>query len=121
MVKAKNKLLSAKEIDEIFAIFAHHNPEPKIELNYVNNFTLLIAVLLSAQATDKMVNICTEELFANYSSPHAFLLLGYDGIVSYIKKIGLYRNKAKNIIKTCHILINQHNGIVPNNFDDLVA
>lgn len=107
-------------IEEIFNKFNEINPEPKIELNYNNNFTLLIAVLLSAQTTDKSVNIATESIFDKYNTPQKMLIFGNKNLEDAIKRIGLYRTKAKNIIKLCKILIEKHSGEVPNNFDDLI-
>ena len=107
-------------IEEIFNKFNEINPEPKIELNYNNNFTLLIAVLLSAQTTDKSVNIATESIFDQYNTPQKMLLFGNKNLENAIKKIGLYHTKAKNIIELCKILIEKHSGEVPNNFDDLI-
>jgi endonuclease-3 len=113
-------LLPASQIENIFHIFQSISPTPQIELKHTNAFTLLIAVLLSAQSTDKMVNICTEELFRFCDSPEKMLQLSEEGLILYIKKIGLYRNKAKNIINLCKTLIAQHKSKVPDNFDDLI-
>lgn len=118
-MRSKNKL-NKKEINKIFEILHEINPKPTIELDHSNAFTLLISVILSAQSTDKMVNICTKDLYEKYDNPQSFILLGYDGLVEYIKKIGLYRNKAKNIIKTCHKLLKDHDGEVPGNYEDLI-
>jgi endonuclease-3 len=107
-------------IEEIFNKFNEINPEPKIELNYNNNFTLLIAVLLSAQTTDKSVNIATESIFDKYNTPQKMLLFGNKNLEDAIKRIGLYHTKAKNIIELCNILIEKHSGEVPDNFDDLI-
>ena len=107
-------------IEDIFNKFSEINPEPKIELNYSNNFTLLIAVLLSAQTTDKSVNIATESIFDQYNTPQKMLFFGNKNLENAIKRIGLYRTKAKNIIELCKILIEKHNGEVPNTFDDLI-
>lgn len=96
-----------------FAKLAQHNPSPKTELIYRNEFELLIAVLLSAQATDKSVNIATRTLFAAAPTPQAMLDLGEQEVRAHIKSIGLYQTKAKNIIKTCQMLITQHGGQVP--------
>lgn len=91
------------------------NPHPKTELNYRNNFELLIAVLLSAQSTDISVNKVTKHLFDVAPNPEAMLGLGILGIESYIKTIGLFHSKAKHIIATCTVLIEQYDGCVPNN------
>ncbi len=108
-------------ITAICKIFNQHNLNPKIELNYTNNFTLLIAVILSAQTTDKAVNIVTKNLFEKYNNPEAMLLLTNIELEEYIKTIGLYRVKTKNILNLCHILITKYNSKVPNNLADLIA
>jgi endonuclease-3 len=95
-------------------------PEPKGELTYTNPFTLLVAVLLSAQATDVGVNKATPALFAVADTPEKMLALGEDKIRDYIKTIGLFNSKAKNIVKTSQILIDEHNSIVPQDRDALV-
>jgi endonuclease-3 len=88
-------------------------PEPKTELNYRSPFELLVAVILSAQATDVGVNKATKKLFPVANTPRAILDLGEDGLKQYIRTIGLFNAKAKNIIKTCRILLEQHDGEVP--------
>ncbi|WP_369743833.1 endonuclease III [Pseudidiomarina sp. PP-1MA] len=98
-----------------------HNPHPTTELEYNSSFELLIAVLLSAQATDVGVNKATRKLFAAANTPAAMLALGVDGVKEYIKTIGLFNAKAENIIKTCTILVNQHQGAVPENREALEA
>ena len=97
----------------IFTRFREANPEPRTELEYRTPFELLIAVILSAQATDKSVNIATRELYRTAGTPQAILALGTTGLEQYIKRIGLYRMKAKNIIATCRLLIDEHDGQVP--------
>lgn len=92
-----------------------NNPEPKTELHYNSPFELLIAVLLSAQATDVSVNKATAKLYPVANTPEAMLALGVDGVKSYIKTIGLFNSKAENVIKTCRMLIEQHQGQVPEN------
>jgi len=104
---------------EIFRLFQQQNPNPTTELIYHNNFELLISVLLSAQATDISVNKATKNLFAIANNPVDMLKLGEDGIIQYIKSIGLYKAKAKNIIKTCEKLIYNFNKEVPNSQTDL--
>ena len=89
------------------------NPHPTTELNFNSPFELLIAVILSAQATDKGVNKATDKLFPVANTPQAILALGVDGLKEYIKTIGLFNRKAENIIKTCRDLIEKHNGEVP--------
>ena len=98
---------------EIFRRLREANPRPTTELKYGNNFQLLIAVILSAQATDKGVNRATERLFKVVKRPRDVLELGEDGLREYIKTIGLYNSKARNILKTCEILERQHGGEVP--------
>lgn len=108
----------AKQLDyhqtrEIFARFQAGEPEPKGELEHVNAFTLLVAVALSAQATDAGVNKATRPLFAKVDTPEKMLALGEEELIDYIKSIGLYRNKAKNVIKLSRILVEQYDGQVP--------
>ncbi len=102
-----------KHIAKIFAVLQAADPEPKTELVYSNDFTLLIAVVLSAQATDVGVNKATGPLFAKHDTPAAILALGEDGLKYYIKTIGLYNAKAKNVIALCRMLIDKHGGQVP--------
>ena len=97
------------------------NPHPTTELEYSSPFELLIAVLLSAQATDVGVNKATKLLFPNARTPQAMLDLGVDGVKHYIKTIGLFNTKAENVIKTCRILVEQHGGEVPENREALEA
>lgn len=106
---------------EIFTRFRAANPHPTTELEYGSDFQLLIAVLLSAQATDKAVNIATRKLFPKYPTPEAIFALGEAGLAEYIKTIGLYKTKAKNTIATCKILIEQHASQVPQNREALEA
>ncbi|MDH2049129.1 endonuclease III [Achromobacter marplatensis] len=105
--------MNAAKRREIFARLQAANPHPTTELEYDTPFQLLIAVLLSAQATDKSVNIATRKFFPQYGTPQALLDLGEEGLSDYIKTIGLYRTKAKNTIATCRILIEHHGGEVP--------
>lgn len=104
---------------EIFTRFQQANPEPKTELEYSTPFELLAAVLLSAQATDKGVNIATRKLFAVANTPVAIAALGIEGVEEYIKTIGLFRSKAKHLVQTAEILRDQFNGEVPTNREDL--
>ncbi|HSG58290.1 MAG TPA: endonuclease III [Woeseiaceae bacterium] len=97
----------------IFAKLRETNPEPGTELHYRTPFELLVAVILSAQATDVSVNKATSKLYPVARTPKAILALGVDGLKPYIRTIGLYNNKAENIIKTCRILIEEHAGEVP--------
>lgn len=105
----------------IFARFAEDNPSPQTELNYRSPFELLIAVLLSAQATDVSVNKATGPLFAVADTPEKMLALGVAGVKSYIKTIGLFNTKAENVIKTCALLVERYGGQVPEDRDALVA
>ena len=89
------------------------NPHPTTELEYSSPFELLVAVILSAQATDKSVNLATRRLFAVANTPRAILDLGVDGLADYVRSIGLYQGKARNIVATCRILLEQHGGDVP--------
>ena len=98
---------------EIFARFEAANPEPKGELEHVNAFTLLVAVALSAQATDAGVNKATRKLFAIADTPEKMLALGEDGLIEHIKTIGLFRNKSKNVLKLSRILVEEYGGEVP--------
>jgi endonuclease-3 len=98
---------------EIFERFRKANPEPRGELEYGSPFELLVAVILSAQATDKSVNLATRSLYRVANSPNAMLALGMDGLIGHIKSIGLYRAKAKNILATCRMLLERHGGAVP--------
>src|ERR1035437_2526742 len=98
---------------EIFERFRKANPEPRGELEYRTPFELLIAVILSAQATDKSVNLATRSLYRVANTPKAMLALGMDGLIAHIKRIGLYRTKAKNILATCELLLQRHAGKVP--------
>lgn len=112
--------MQQQRINAIFDILYGQNHQPKIELEYNNAFTLLIAVVLSAQASDKMVNSVTREIFPYYNTPTQILILGYGELTHKIKKIGLYRNKAKHIINLCHMLMTQYDGQVPDKFQDLI-
>lgn len=107
--------MRTKNITEFFTRLQAQNPNPTTELNYQSTFELLIAVMLSAQATDKGVNKATEKLFAVANTPQAIYDLGVDQLKIYIKTIGLFNSKAENIIKTCRILLDQHQGKVPDN------
>jgi endonuclease-3 len=105
----------------IFERFERANPNPTTELEYSDEFQLLIAVILSAQATDKSVNLATRELFKKHGTPQKMAKLGVQGITEYIKTIGLFRTKAKNVIATCHQLIDKHHGQVPRERESLEA
>ena len=107
------KQLPYSTIYEIFSRFREAEPEPKGELEHVNAYTLLVAVALSAQATDVGVNKATRELFKIADTPEKMLALGEDGLIQHIKTIGLYRNKAKNVIRMAQILVDDYHGQVP--------
>ncbi|MDO5653717.1 MAG: endonuclease III [Brachymonas sp.] len=105
--------MKKEQIVRFFQTLQAANPEPKSELEYTTPFELLIAVILSAQATDVSVNKATALLYPLANTPQTLLDLGQEGLEGYIKTIGLYRNKAKNILQTCQILLDQHGGEVP--------
>jgi endonuclease III len=115
------KPLSRAEVEEFFARLKKRDPEPKTELRYNNPYTLLVAVVLSAQATDKGVNKATEPLFKTVKTPEAMVELGEKALTEYVKTIGLYRGKAKNVIALSKILIEQHGGKVPKDREALQA
>ena len=108
------KQLDYHTIREIFSRFKSEEPTPEGELDHVNVYTLVVAVALSAQATDAGVNKATKDLFAKVDSPQKMLELGEAGLIEHIKSIGLYRNKAKNVIKLSRILVEEYGGEVPN-------
>ncbi len=108
-------------IESFFATLQAANPQPETELEYTNVFELLAAVLLSAQATDVSVNKATRGLFAVANSPQKMLALGLDAVTQHIRTIGLYRTKAKNLLATCQILVDQHGGHVPRTREALEA
>jgi len=110
---------SASEAAEFFARLKKVLPDPRTELEYVNPYTLLVAVVLSAQATDKGVNRATEELFKRVDTPEKMVKLGVARLTKYIKTIGLYRGKAKNVIALSKLLIEKHEGKVPHDRDAL--
>ena len=105
--------MNAHKRHAIFTRLREHMPEPTTELNWTTPFELLAAVLLSAQATDVGVNKATARLFPVANTPQAIIDLGIDGLKQHIKTIGLYNTKAENLMKTCHILVDQHAGEVP--------
>jgi endonuclease III len=111
--------MNATKRRAIFARLRAANPAPRTELNYRSPFELLVAVILSAQATDKSVNKATSMLFRIANTPAAILDLGVDGLSPFIKSIGLYNGKAKNIIATCRLLLERHGGEVPDSRADL--
>ena len=117
----KYSKLNRTEIMEMFVRWAEDTPAPGTELNYTNNFTLLIAVLLSAQATDIGVNKATAALWPVADTPEKMHALGLDGLKSYIKTIGLFNSKAENSLKTCKDLIEKHGSEVPDTMQELIA
>ena len=113
--------MKTADIEPFFATLKAANPQPASELEYTNVFELLAAVLLSAQATDVGVNKATRRLFAVANTPAKMLALGLDGLTDHIRTIGLYRNKAKNLLETCRILVEQHGSQVPRSREALEA
>lgn len=116
-----SKNMTKKQVYTFFERLREQRPKLSTELNFSSSFELLIAVMLSAQATDVSVNKATDKLFPVANTPEQILALGLEGLKSYIKTIGLYNSKAENVIKTCEILIGQHNSQVPDNRKDLEA
>lgn len=113
--------MNKKKVAAIFARLKALNPHPTTELEYRTPFELLVAVILSAQATDKSVNLATRTLFKHASTPQAIFKLGVAGLSQYIKTIGLYNTKARNVIEMCRILLEQHGGKVPESREQLEA
>lgn len=119
MAKLYQRKMNKAEILSFFTILRDDNPHPTTELIYSTPFELLVAVLLSAQATDKGVNKATVPMFKVANTPEAIAALGVDGIKGYIKTIGLFNTKAENLYKTCQILVEKFDSIVPDNRKDL--
>ena len=113
--------MKKEHIEPFFATLYAANPQPNTELEYTSVFELLAAVLLSAQATDVGVNKATRRLFPVANTPQKIIALGLEGLEGYIKTIGLFRSKARHLMETCHILVNQHQGIVPRSRESLEA
>ncbi|HKM27044.1 MAG TPA: endonuclease III [Thiopseudomonas sp.] len=113
--------MNAAKRYEIFRRFQEDNPKPETELNYSSPFELLIAVILSAQATDVGVNKATDKLYPVANTPEAIYALGYEGLCEYTKTIGLYPTKTKNVLETCRLLIERHNSQVPSTREELEA
>ncbi|MCM2318969.1 Endonuclease III [compost metagenome] len=113
--------MNAAKRAEIFRRLKEDNPEPTTELEYQSVFELLVAVILSAQATDVGVNKATAKLFPVANTPEAIHALGVEGLEEYIKTIGLYRSKAKNVIEACRLLIERHDSVVPSTREELEA
>jgi endonuclease-3 len=114
-------LMNKTTLTEIFTLLRDADPEPVTELDYVNDFTLLVAIVLSAQATDVGVNKATGPLFAKYDTPQAIYDLGEEGLKSYIKTIGLFNSKAKNVIALCKILLDHYDSKIPETVEELTA
>ena len=115
------KNMTKKQIQVLFERLREQRPDPRTELNYSSPFELLIAVMLSAQATDVSVNKATDKLYPVANTAQAILDLGVEGLKAYIKTIGLYNAKAENVIKTCQILVDQYQGQVPETRQQLEA
>ncbi|HTQ73672.1 MAG TPA: endonuclease III [Burkholderiales bacterium] len=113
--------MSPEKRKEFFRRLRAANPEPKTELAYRTPFELLVAVVLSAQATDKSVNAATQALYRNANTPQAVLALGEAGLIAHIRTIGLFRSKARHILETCRLLIERHGGEVPESREALEA
>ena len=116
-----SSVLSKEQVILLFERFKSENPAPKTELIATNNYTLLVSVVLSAQATDKSVNKATESLYKIVDTPQKMLELGEEGLIEYIKSIGLYKNKAKNVIGLSKILIEKFNSEIPKTREDLMS
>lgn len=114
-------VMKKQAIAAFFSALAAGNPEPKTELHYTSNFELLVAVLLSAQATDVAVNKATQKLFLVANTPEKMLNLGLAALQEHIRTIGLYRSKAKHLMQTCRLLVDVHHGVVPNTRQALQA
>ena len=119
VTRARPSLLTPEQIAALFAALAADRPDPRSELEHADPYTLLIAVVLSAQATDAGVNKATRELFKHASTPAAMVALGQEALEGYIKTIGLYRSKARNVIALSRILLDRHDGEVPRNREEL--
>ena len=113
------KFLSVAEICEVFERLKRQNPSPSSELKWTNPYTMLVSTVLSAQATDKSVNKATESLYKIADTPEKMLDLGEDGLISYIKSIGLYRSKARHVIALSKMLIEKFNGVVPQSREEI--
>jgi endonuclease III len=113
--------LKTAQVERLYSALRAANPEPRSELEFRTPFELLIAVILSAQATDKSVNIGTRKLYPKANTPAGILALGVDGLAPFIRHIGLYNSKAKNVIETCRLLLERHGGEVPRDREALEA
>ncbi|MCI5830273.1 MAG: endonuclease III [Spirochaetales bacterium] len=115
------KRMHADKVRKIFIKLQEENPNPLPELNFTSAYTLLVAVVLSAQATDKSVNLATRELFQTADTPEKMVMLGQEKLIPYIKSIGLYKNKSKHVIELSKALIEKFNSTVPENLEQLVT
>jgi len=113
--------MQTNHIDKIFQKLSNDYPNPKTELKYINHFTFLVSVILSAQATDISVNKATKELFKHIKTPDDIIKLGETKLKKYIKSIGLYNTKAKNLIQLSRLLIKKYHSKVPKNFKELIS
>lgn len=111
--------MKKQSVDHFFSVLSSLNPEPETELKFINEYTLLVAVVLSAQATDIGVNKATKDLFHLVDTPQKMIDLGEEKLKSYIKTIGLYNSKAKNVMKLSEILVKDHQGLIPKNREAL--
>lgn len=119
LISGLHDVMQPQAVDEFFRRLAAERPDPKTELNYVNSYTLLVAVVLSAQATDSGVNKATEKLFKKVQTPQQMLKLGEAGLKQHIKTIGLFNAKAKNVMALSKILVDEFGGAVPRSREDL--
>ena len=111
--------MNKEEIQKFFELLKEKNPHPKCELNYKNAYTLMVAIILSAQATDKGVNKATEKLFEKVQTPEQMLSLGEEGLKEYVKSLNYYNNKSHNIIKMTEVLLDKYQGCFPMDLDEL--
>ena len=113
--------MKPERVTALYAALREANPEPRSELEFASPFELLVAVILSAQATDKSVNLATRRLYPAAKTPASILALGVEGLTPYIRHIGLFNAKAKNVIETCRLLLEKHGGEVPRDRESLEA
>lgn len=111
--------MTKEEIQIFFELLRRQNPNPKCELNFKNAYTLMVAIILSAQATDKGVNKATEALFEKVQTPEQMLALGEDGLREYVKSLNYFNNKSRNIIRMTEVLLDKYHGVFPKDLDEL--
>ncbi len=111
--------MTKEEIQTFFELLRRQNPNPKCELNFKNAYTLMVAIILSAQATDKGVNKATEALFEKVQTPEQMLALGEDGLREYVKSLNYFNNKSRNIIRMTEVLLDKYHGVFPKDLDEL--